>query len=204
MDAGLIYLFAGNTVPEGFLECDGSAISRSSYSSLFDAIGTLYGVGDGSTTFNIPDLSGRLAIGTSLTHALGSTGGEETCTLVSDELPSHNHSVGAHTHGNDIAVSTPALSHSITQPAYKYNKPGSSVNIKKSNPASARARSGTATGTATRSTSVSVAAHAATACTMSGGVTDADPFDSGTAGLGSAHNNMQPFITMKYIISIGD
>lgn len=62
-DAGTIKDFAGATVPAGWLVCDGSAISRTTYARLFNAIGTAYGVGDGSTTFNIPDYVGRVAVG---------------------------------------------------------------------------------------------------------------------------------------------
>lgn len=54
---GMIKPFAGTTVPTGYLLCDGSAISRTTYANLFSAIGTTYGSGDGSTTFNIPNLS---------------------------------------------------------------------------------------------------------------------------------------------------
>lgn len=57
-DVGFIKPFAGNTVPDGYLYCDGSAVSRTTYSELFAAIGTIYGAGDGSTTFNVPDLRG--------------------------------------------------------------------------------------------------------------------------------------------------
>lgn len=52
---GTIIPFAGNSVPQGYLLCDGSAISRTTYASLFAVIGTIYGAGDGSTTFNLPD-----------------------------------------------------------------------------------------------------------------------------------------------------
>lgn len=60
---GQVCFFGMATAPNGFLACDGSAISRSTYSALFTAIGTLYGVGDGSTTFNLPDLRGEFVRG---------------------------------------------------------------------------------------------------------------------------------------------
>lgn len=93
---GEIKPFAGSTAPTGTLLCDGSAVSRTTYASLFTAIGTTYGVGDGSTTFNIPNLKGRNLIGAGLatsgtTYTLGATGGAETHTLTVDEMPSHNH-----------------------------------------------------------------------------------------------------------------
>lgn len=69
--------------------CDGSAVSRTTYATLFTAIGTAYGTGDGSTTFNIPDLRGRIAVGKNAAtfSTLGATGGEETHTLTTPEIP---------------------------------------------------------------------------------------------------------------------
>lgn len=80
--AGTIMMYAGVTPPDGWLICDGSAISRTAYSKLFLVIGTRYGVGNGSTTFNLPNLQGRVVIGaTSPSYTIGSTGGSETVTL---------------------------------------------------------------------------------------------------------------------------
>ena len=62
--AGLILPFANTSVPSGFLSCDGSAVSRSTYATLFTAIGTVWGTGDGSSTFNVPDLRGAFLRGT--------------------------------------------------------------------------------------------------------------------------------------------
>ena len=67
---GIVLTFGGSTVPEGFLLCNGSAISRSTYAQLFEAIGTIYGAGDGSTTFNLPDLRDRFIEGAG-SNALG-------------------------------------------------------------------------------------------------------------------------------------
>jgi microcystin-dependent protein len=61
--AGMVQMYAGATAPSGWLICDGAAINRITYSALFDAIGTAWGVGDGSTTFNIPDLRGAAPAG---------------------------------------------------------------------------------------------------------------------------------------------
>ena len=60
---GVLIPFAGTSAPDGWLLCDGSAISRSTYSGLYTVIATNYGSGDGSTTFNLPDLRGRTALG---------------------------------------------------------------------------------------------------------------------------------------------
>lgn len=60
---GTVFPFAGNNIPENYLLCDGSAVSRSTYTNLFKVIGTLYGAGDGSTTFNLPNLVERFVEG---------------------------------------------------------------------------------------------------------------------------------------------
>lgn len=92
---GAITSYAGSIAPTNWLICDGSAISRTAYADLFDAIGTTYGVGDGSTTFNLPNLKGRVITGldTSQTEfdTLGETGGEKAHTLTIAEMPSHKH-----------------------------------------------------------------------------------------------------------------
>mgnify|MGYP003629919849 CR=1 FL=1 len=92
------------SVPSGFLECDGTAVSRSTYSALFAIVGTTYGAGDGSTTFNTPDLQDNTPVGKSPGKALGSTGGANTvaatgnvggstanATLSTAQLASHTH-----------------------------------------------------------------------------------------------------------------
>ena len=92
---GIILPFSDDTIPEGYMLCDGSAISRTTYATLFSVIGTTYGVGDGSTTFNLPNLKGRVPVGYDSTDSnfdtLGETGGEKAHTLTVNEMPSHSH-----------------------------------------------------------------------------------------------------------------
>lgn len=102
--SGAVLPFAGGSAPTGWLLCFGQAVSRTTYSELFSTIGTTYGVGDGSTTFALPDLRGRVAAGeddmggtaaSRLTTAgsgvnglaLGATGGAQTHTLTTAQLP---------------------------------------------------------------------------------------------------------------------
>ena len=78
-----------------WLLCDGSAVSRTEYSELYNAIGTTYGSGDGSTTFNLPNIAGKMIIGYDSDDAdfdsLGTTGGSKTHTQTINEMPSHSH-----------------------------------------------------------------------------------------------------------------
>jgi microcystin-dependent protein len=97
--AGVITQYGGTTAPTGWLLCQGQAISRTNplYTRLWGAIGTNYGIGDGSSTFNVPNLQGRIPVGKDATvefDALGETGGAKTTTLVTANLPSHQHGVG--------------------------------------------------------------------------------------------------------------
>lgn len=92
-------LWYGSSAPSGYLLCDGSAISRVTYSVLFGILGTAYGVGDGSTTFNLPDLRQRFPLGKAASgtgNTLGTTGGviDHNHTSVA-----HTHTVASHTHG---------------------------------------------------------------------------------------------------------
>ncbi len=202
--AGIVMSFAGATAPEGWLLCDGSAVSRSTYSALFDVIGTTYGAGDGSTTFNVPDLSGKVIIGVSGTHALGTNGGEETHTLLTAELPAHTHEVPQHGHANTITATTPTLTHSVTQPAFTYSRAGTNNSKYSLNAAGGLGGYNTnSNAAASRSTNAAVADHAPVACTTGGSITDCAAFNTSSVGSDGGHNNMQPFTVLNYIISVG-
>lgn len=97
-----VLAYSGNEIPAGYLLCDGSAVSRTTYAALLDVIGVTYGVGDGLYTFNIPDLRGRVIVGPDPTNenisdawaqTIGGYGGEEKHTQTINEMPQHDHNV---------------------------------------------------------------------------------------------------------------
>ena len=86
---GSVFNLATTTVPTGFLECNGAAVSRSTYASLFAAISTTWGSGDGSSTFNLPDLRGQFVRGWD--NSAGVDSGRSFASSQSDQNKSHNH-----------------------------------------------------------------------------------------------------------------
>lgn len=131
---GVMVQFAGGAAPSGWLLCDGSAVSRTTYANLFAVLGATYGAGDGSATFNLPDgrsrvlagrdagnatgrLTGNTAQGVSAS-SLGNVGGEQSHVSTSAEMPSHTHGVSdpTHTHG----VNDPTHSHGISDPTHTH------------------------------------------------------------------------------------
>jgi microcystin-dependent protein len=181
MPPGFIGDYAGSAAPSGWLLCYGQAVSRTTYAALFGAISTTYGVGDGSTTFNLPDCRGRAILGldnmggsaanritaggSGITGTtLGATGGAETVTLTTPQIPSHSHTA---------TVTDPGHTHTITNQGTNLSgtiapNGGGALNVN----ASLSANSNT--------TGISVS-------------------NSNTGG-GGAHNNVQPAIMANKII----
>jgi len=95
---GSLMMYAGSSAPSGWLFCDGSAISRTTYSALFAVIAEEFGQGNGTTTFNVPDLKGRVPVGAGTgvglsARALSDASGSETVTLTTSQMPVHNHTI---------------------------------------------------------------------------------------------------------------
>lgn len=185
--SGAVTVFAGAVAPSGWLLCYGQDINRVSYASLFTAIGTTFGAGDGSTTFALPDMRGRTVAGqdnmggtsadrlTGLSggvdgDSLGATGGDESHVLIESQLPAHTHDDGT------LATSSSGNhTHDATQP-------------------SQGGGSNTGFATNTQGTSSTVTTDSAGAHTHN--ITG----DTGSVGSDAAHNNVQPTIVLNYII----
>lgn len=179
---GSLMPFAGLICPAGYLWCDGSAVSRTTYAALFAALSTLYGSGDGATTFNLPDLRGRVPVcqdnmssnspagagdgGRLAGGAMGGVGGAETHTLTAAQMPAHNHAMtAAGNHAHLVGGSN------LIQIRYASSSEGL-----------------VAGGNGTRVTGTD----------MDGAGNHTHPV-SNTGG-GAAHPNMPPYILMNYII----
>jgi microcystin-dependent protein len=121
--AGAIDLYPSNIAPVGWFMCDGTAVSRTTYSQLFSVIGTYYGAGDGSTTFNLPDLKGRMPVGYAVSggHANVSSIGNNDGLAVSTRRPKHNHTNSV-TQSNNLTL--PAHTHSSTESAHSHGYTG--------------------------------------------------------------------------------
>lgn len=181
---GQVLLFAGNFAPRGWALCNGQLLAINQNTALFSLLGTIYG-GDGRTTFALPDLRGRAPIhqgtGPGLSHYhLGQKGGVESVTLSPLEIPSHNH-------GIDMS----RLQGAVDIPV---NTEGGGADT--SNPGE---------GVLTKN-NADVFASEATANAKYGGQTipvaitgQATTMNSGAS---QAHTNIQPFLTMNYIIAV--
>lgn len=187
---GTLLDFAGSSAPSGFLLCYGQAISRSTYADLFAAIGTTYGAGDGTTTFNLPDLRGRVGVGKDdmggsaanrVTtgggagfngSTLGATGGFQAVQLTESQMPAHTHTANhSHTVTGRAAASGDHYHNTSSAPSYISTL---------GNGGSEGFGSAFASGASTDSASVT---------TSSKGGTD-------------AHLNMQPSVILNKIIKI--
>ena len=129
---GEIRIFGGNFAPAGWAFCDGQTIPISENDALFNLIGTTYG-GDGQQTFNLPDLRSRLPMhmgtGAGLTsRTLGESGGVETVTLTTQQMPIHNHTPQAVSGNGNQSTPQNGVWAGVTTSLYTSNPPGTAFN----------------------------------------------------------------------------
>ena len=192
---GSIIAFAGLTAPGGWLICDGSTLSRTTYSNLFAVIGTTYGSINGAT-FNLPNFKGKVPVAydaaQSEFNSMGETGGEKTHTLTVNEMPSHNHngstsSNGDHSH-NGSTDTTGSHVHNVQL--------GEVDDSNFSNVSGQKPPSDGAVINQYYQTEAS-GSHSHTLTTNTTGSHN-HTIDSQGGGL--PHNNLQPYIVVQYII----
>jgi microcystin-dependent protein len=124
---GEIRMFAGNFAPAGWAFCNGAPMPISENDTLFALIGTTYG-GDGQSTFNLPDLRGRIPIHQGNGFILAETGGVEDVTLTTSQIPAHGHPlVGSNVNGSQAGPSNALLASSVVITPYAPEVPGVSM-----------------------------------------------------------------------------
>ena len=216
LPAGSIIMWAAEVAPTNWLLCDGSVVNRADWPSLFATIGTTYNTGGESTSqFRLPNLKGRVAVGKDATQtefdSLGETGGTKTHTLTEAQLPSHTHSstltnstVASSSHRHDFRFSLLDSSYDASGPNAAMGTAGQAGAWRYSTSAwqggtsdgsistTFNSLTGAASGTGGRYTSTGDTNTPSATTTV--GITNA------SSGSGEAHNNLQPYIVLNYII----
>lgn len=199
--AGVVWEYAGSTLPDGFLWADGSAVSRTTYATLFAAIGTAFGAGDGSTTFNLPDRRDVVGVGRGdmggttrgllsnfVSTTLGALFGSQSHTLTKAQMPTHDHATGtlatapAGLHGHPTLVNSGHDSQEATGGLSIAEAGSGQINTEypswAGSPSTIAGRQIGGDGLHTHSLTGTIA----------------------STGGGQAHNNVQPTIVLNYII----
>ncbi|HJK73135.1 MAG TPA: tail fiber protein [Methanocorpusculum sp.] len=190
---GSITSYAGNTVPSGWLLCDGSTLNKNDYPELFSAIGYIYG-GSGES-FMIPSLVGRMPLGKSSSHPLAETGGSEMVALTIEQMPNHDHSISggvssSGTHNHNLSLQTGSSgSNDVALSTVSY---GSSTTLNADWTTTGRARYSLSSGSTTYKTGPVINSAGEHTHTLTATI--------GNTGSGQGHDNMPPFLTLNFII----
>lgn len=198
---GALTMYCNATPPSGWLICDGTAISRSTYSTLFTIISTTYGVGDGSTTFNLPDLRGRVPVGQG-SHADVSSLNANDGQAVANRRPKHrttNALVGGgatstesatHTHSGTTGIESATHTHSLPS---AYGSGSTQTGPNAANSADFITTTGTQSANHT---------HAFTSGNASATHTHTDPTPGGSIGSNNANDALDApsYVVITYII----
>lgn len=209
---GGVVMYGGDTAPVGYLMCDGAAYSRTvTYDKLFAVVGTKYGVGNGSNTFNVPNLNGRTAVGpdpsgTTLPTAntLGAKSGAASVSLGLGEIPAHGHSVSisdpGHSHGINVSVSLhdPGHNHASVGNAFIVWSSGFQTGAGFSDGVTQVYSPGALGTTTTAGATTGVTVQSASGSANSSGT----GISASAASVGGSgpHTNMQPYTVLNYII----
>ncbi|MEP3387153.1 MAG: tail fiber protein [Reichenbachiella sp.] len=198
---GEIKLFAGNFIPRGWLACEGQILAINQYRALSSLIGNYYG-GNGTTTFALPNFSGRVPLGAGtgpgLTpRAMGQFSGVETVSLVTNQIPSHNHLITNKSSVDNQLTVTGSGTLKCASVAGNTDDPADSY------PAKTKAVGGDKNYTTENSQATATMNNAALdiSTNLSGNIGVAVDSNCGNTGGGLAHDNMQPWICINYIIN---
>lgn len=197
---GQVFAFVGSSAPSGYLLCDGSVVSQTTYSDLYSIVGILYNTGsEGAGNFRLPNLKGRIPVGfdNGATWAdfrpIGKTGGEKAVTLNTTQIPSHNHTQLSHNHiQNSHDHTQPSHSHTINQQFYPSG--WEAGNYGTGFFGSFRGRVIIQSSTGIGSDGRAPAIQNTTATNQNTTAVNQN------AGGGQPHNNLQPYVVVQYII----
>jgi microcystin-dependent protein len=213
---GQIVMWSGLSPPANWWWCSGDAVKRSDYPDLFNVIGTRFGAGDGTTTFNLPSLFGRVPVGyDGGTWTMGATGGEVAHALAGNELAAHVHGVNdpGHVHG----VGDPGHTHGISQSPHGHgvNDPGHAHAYTMWQASGPLAVNGVQTytqggvpattgavlsGISIQPQNANISINGAGTGIFIGGA--ATGISTQNAGSSTPHNNLQPYLVIGFIIRL--
>lgn len=195
---GGLMLWPTASPPANWLICNGSAVSRATYATLFAVVGTTFGVGDGSTTFNLPNYTNRMPIGAGSSYSVNSQGGSATTTLTTTELPSHSHSASSSSSssstftGSAGSTSVTNIDHSHNLSA-NYPAGGGGLNFRIDvNGSNTVAATGGMNSNVTHNHGFTPAGTVSTSTSTSTTI--------GSTGSGAAFSNLPPYLGIYFII----